>query len=386
MYFVALAGRNYNIAIRTTAAIGGRLAVFSSRLESCNGPLEPVSCDVDIAYYYEDVALNSGYRSITLFSASSQVSEQPTGEILTTLYISSLTGSGCTAYNQVYDCPGPLPTTTTTTTTSTTSTTTTVSPASYSEPIIKYDQYSSSFGPGGVPIWPNIGSGGSTYDMDPGTNSSITALGTGVSQYLRMNGGFIDTGGEVQALSSALTGPFPSLYNKSFSYAIVFRVQNPTTSAGYISSIDAIQRFDGELSYYYIGQQVFLYNTLPSTSTGNTPKIYTGISQFDGDVADGNKAISTTSKWYLSVLTFDKNASYTTALKHYLNLSGGSIGFENEWIPSTFFESTNETNHNLGARVLDVDIAAVIFWENTVLTINQIQTLYNEYNSRYTLG
>jgi hypothetical protein len=106
MYFVTLAGRNYNIAVSVRAgAPAGRSAAFTSRLESCDGPIFPIDCDVDIAYYYEDVSPASGYGSITLFSGSSQVSEQPTGEILTTLYVTSLTGSGCTAYNQVFDCP-----------------------------------------------------------------------------------------------------------------------------------------------------------------------------------------------------------------------------------------------------------------------------------------
>jgi hypothetical protein len=391
MYFITLAGRNYNIAVSIRAgAPAGRSAAFTSRLESCNGPVFPIDCDVDINYYYEDVASNSGNRTITLFSGSSSVSEQPTGEILTVLYVNSLTGSGCTAYNQVYDCPGVFPTTTTTTTTistSTTTTTTTVTPASYPAPIIKYDQYSSSFGPGGNPIWPNIGSGGSTYNMGVGTNSSISALGSGTGQYLRLTGGVQSggPGGEVVFLSyPALVGPFITLYNKSFSYAIVFRIQTSNLQA--VNSISNIYAPDTETGISYAS---FAMNSYPYSGelTNSPPQISAGIYQYDGDAANAYIAIANTSKWYLAVFTFNKDGGSTNCVT--LNLNNNTIDQgSTQFNPSGFFNSVQNspTYHALAFGTDELDVAAIAFWDSVILTRAQIQSLYSEYNSRYTLG
>lgn len=366
MYFITAAGRNYNIAIRTTAALGGKLAVFSSRLESCNGPLEPVSCDVNIAYYYEDVASNAGYRSITLFSASSQVSEQPTGQTLTTLYISSLTGSGCTAYNVVYDCPGPLPATTTTTTTSTTTTTTTVAPTDYSDPIIKHDQYSSSYN-SGTGIWPNTGSGGSTYDLNKNVFGNINSGGSGTATFLGLTGSLV----EELFIETTLYGSFINLYDKSFSYAAVFRVESP--SSGYtISSVRGSSQANGfgisggsDIGGAYI--KAYLYRP-------------------GSDLYGPSIRIPTSPKWYLGVLTFDKTAGSSDAAKFYLNtVVNNFTGLNAIPSPSTFFNS-DAYNYNVGITLNPVKVAALAFWQNTVLTQAQVQNLYNEYNSRYTLG
>jgi hypothetical protein len=389
MYFVSLAGRNYNIAVSVrTGAPAGRSAAFTSRLESCNGPIFPIECDVDINYHYKDVADNEGDRTITLFSGSSQVSEQPTGEILTVLYVNSLTGIGCTAYNQVFDCPGVFPTTTTTTTTttSTTTTTTTVAAASYPAPIIKYDQYSSSFGPGGNPIWPNIGSGGSTYNMGVGSNASISALGSGTAQYLRLTGGVQSGGpeGEVVFLRyPALVGPFITLYNKSFSYAIVFRIQTSNLQAvNFISNIYAPDTRTG-ISYasFNIGNNSYNDPLIPS------PQIVAKISQDDGDMADTHISIANTSKWYLAVFTFNKDGGSTNCVT--LNLNNNTIDQGSTTNnPSGFFNSVQNspTYHALAFGTDELDVAAIAFWDNVILTQAQVQNLFNEYNSRYTLG
>ena len=368
MYFITAVGRNYNIAIRTTAALGGKLAVFSSRLESCNGPLEPVSCDVDIAYYYEDASPAAGYGTITLLSGSSQVSEQPTGEVLTTLYISSLTGSGCTAYNQVYDCPGPLPTTTTTTTTSTTTTTTTVAAASYSDPIIKHDQYSSSFGAITVSVWENVGSGGATYRQFKTTPGTATPGGSGTGTFLGLTGSLIEETGIIPALY----GDFINLYNTSFSYAVVFRVESPTL--GYtIANAQAANSINGfnisggsDFSGTYIRPYLFKQGSDPYG-----PRI----------------SISSSPKWHLGVLTFDKTLDSSNCAKFYINLSSVSTFSGTSAIPSpsTFF-TTDTYSYLLGTTQNPIKLAAAIFWQNTVLTQVQVQNLYNEYNSRYTLG
>jgi len=363
MYFVTLAGRNYNIAISVRAALGGIRAVFESRLEACTGPLFSIDCDVDIAYYYEDVASNAGYRSLTLLSGSNSVSEIPTGNALTTLYISILTGSGCTAYNQVSDCPGALPTTTTTTTTSTTTTTTTVAPASYSDLAIKFDQYSSSYN-SGTSTWTNIGTSGSSYNLFKSIGA-INSGGSGTAVFLGMTGSL---SGE-ETLIPAMYGDFINLYDKSFSYAVIFRVESLTL--GYtLSSISAINSSCG---FDILGG---------SDSFGTFIRPYI--------VKDNNTygpiiRISSTPKWYLGVLTFDK-AGGSNSTKFYLNTSIINFSGGNEIpSPSTFFINSNY-NHFLGTTLNPIKIAASGFWQNTVLTQAQVQSLFNEYNSRYTLG
>lgn len=384
MYYITLGGRNYNIAIKVTAGFGGVAANFSSRLESCNGPIFPIDCDVDITYYYEDIALNSGLRTVTLLSGSSTISDTPTGYQLTTLYVDSTIGYGCTSYNTLLDCPAPLPVpTTTTTTTSTTTTTTTagITPESYPAPIIKYDQYSSSFGPGGNPIWPNIGTGGSTYNLSPGTNSTITAQGSGIGSYLKLSGGIQQIGPVNDSStywSPALTGNFLNLENKSFSYAMVFRLQNSQ-------------------QYSYIS---YVYGTDPQSSLGIGFNIVGYISENfintlepsffapDSGGPGGEVLIAPTSKWYLGVFTFDKNASYQEAQKFYLNVVKYDFTQTYSWSPSTWFNNTGTWTykHVLAYGTQNLDVAAAIYWDNVVLSQAQVQNLFNEYNSRYTLG
>jgi hypothetical protein len=369
MYYVTLVGRNYNIAVKVNSSLGGIGATFQSRLEVCNGPLVPIACDVDIAYYYEDEEFTSGYGSTTLLSGQTSVTEVPTGVALTTLYITSLTGSGCTAYNQIYDCPGPLPvpTTTTTTTTSTTTTTTTVSPASYSDPIIKHDQYSSSLGAITVSVWENVGTGGTTYKMFKSTLANANAGGSGTALFLGLTGSSV----EELYIDSALYGSFINLYDKSFSYSAVFRVESLTS--GYtIAGAGATNQPNG----FGIsgGSDIFGSYIKPYM---NKPG-----SDFYGPLI----RISNTPKWYLGVLTFDKTAGSSDAAKFYLNLSKTDFtGLNAIPTPSTFFTSDTYV-YNLGITLNPIKLAAAAFWENTVLTQAQIQALYNEYNSRYTLG
>ena len=368
MYFITAVGRNYNIAIRTTAGLGGKLAIFSSRLESCNGPLEPVSCDIDIAYYYEDISPASGYGSITLFSGSSQVSEEPTGVQLTTLYISSLTGSGCTAYNVIYDCPGPLPITTTTTTTSTTTTTTTVAPASYADPVIKNDQYSSSYD-SGTTKWNNVGSGLSGYDLYS-YSGNINSAGSGTGVYLGLTGSFITA--EDIGLIPVLNGSFLNLYNKSFSYATVFRVEQP--SLGY--TISSVRSEFFPCSFGISGG---------SDSIGSYIQPY--MYKPGSDIYGPKISISSSPKWYLGVLTFDKTQTSNNCAKFYLNLSPVTTftGLNAIPSPSTFFVNSTY-NYSLGVTINPIKLASAIFWYDIVLTQAQVQNLFNEYNSRYTLG
>lgn len=369
MYFITAAGRNYYIAIKVRAALGGRLAVFESRLETCDGPLTPITCDVDINYYYEDVASNSGNRTITLLSGNSSVSEQPTGEILTVLYVNTVTGYGCTAYSAVYDCPGALPVTTTTTTTSTTTTTTTVAPASYSDPLIKHDQYSSSFGAITVSVWENVGTGGTSYKMFKSDYGFTNTGGSGTGVFLGLTGSLV----EELYVDSTLYAPlgFENLSDKSFSYAAVFRVEAP--SDGYnIGSVRATSTPNG----FGIG----------GGSDFSGPYIQAYMYKPGSDLYGPKIRVSTSPKWYLGVLTFDKTAGSSDAAKFYLN--GGVTNFTGIHAiptPSTFF-SSDSYSYTLGTTLNPIKLAAAIYWTNTVLSQSQIQALVNEYNSRYTLG
>jgi hypothetical protein len=369
MYFVSLAGRNYNIAIRAGAAIAGRLAVFQSRLETCSGPLFPIGCDVDIEYYYKDAENTSGTRTITLLTGETSVSEQPTGVALTELYIVSLTGYGCTAYNDVYPCPQTLPTTTTTTTTSTTSTTTTVAPAAYSDPIVKHDQYSSSLGAITVSVWENVGTGGTNYKLFKSDYGFTNTGGSGTGVFLGLTGSLV----EELYIDSALYSPlaFVSLYDKSFSYAAVFRVEAPTL--GYtVASVRALNQANG------IG--------ISGGADSIGPYVKAYMYKPGSDLYGPLVRISTTPKWYLGVLTFDKTAGSSDAAKFYLNLSLTNFtGTSAIPTPSTFF-SNDSYSYTLATTLNPIKLAAAAFWENTVLTQGQIQSIFNEYNSRYTLG
>jgi hypothetical protein len=368
MYYVSAIGRNYNIAIRVNASLGGIRATFQSRLESCTGPLTPIACDVDIEYYYKDIENSFGTRTITLLTGQNSVDEIPTGAQLTDLYIVSLTGYGCTAYNVVYECPAALPTTTTTTTTSTTTTTTTAAPATYSDPIIKHDQYSSSLGAITVSVWENVGSGGATYKQFKSAFGTTNTGGSGTGVFLGLTGSLIEETG----ISSTLYGDFINLYNTSFSYAVVFRVELPTS--GYtVSNIQAASAING---FGISGG---------SDVTGAYIKPY--LFKPGSDLYGPRISVSSSPKWYLGVLTFDKTQTSSNCAKFYLNLSSVTTfsGLSAIPSPSTFF-STDTYYYNLGVTLNPIKLAAAAFWQNTVLTQAQVQNLFNEYNTRYTLG
>jgi hypothetical protein len=387
MYYVIAIARDYNIAISNRAgAPGGSAAFFNARLENCTGPFQTIDCNITIDFDWDAGGAGSGTGQVTIFSGSSGNSTIPApGNPLTSIAITNIS-SDCTNYNSIQGCPAfsnVTTTTTTTTTTSTTTTTTTVAPVSYPAPIIKYDQYSSSFGPGGNPIWPNVGSGGSTYDMGVGGDSSITALGTGTGIFLRLKGGVRLAGpaGEVVTfINPALTGDFVSLYNKSFSYAIVFRFQNPTISGfNYISNIYAFNE-------RYVPAEFYMYNNLQDNNP-TRPRINSGIAQYDADRSEALAGISTVSEWYLGVSTFDKDGTTSNCLKFYLNnikIDASTLSSS----PSSFFNSVQnlQAKHSLSWGINEVDVAAVIFWDNVILSQGQVQSLYNEYNARYTLG
>lgn len=366
MYFVTLAGRNYNLAIFTRAgAPGGTAAAFSTRLETCRGPIETIDCNITIDFDWEAGGAGSGTGQVTIFSGSSGNSTIPApGNALTYIGITNIT-SDCTKYNSIFACPGLSPTTTTTTTTSTTTTTTTVSPTSYTDPAIKHDQYSSSYSD---PTWTNIGTSGSLYNLTKYASSNINTGGSGTGAYLGMTGS-MGVGELEQELYPAMYSNFINLNNISFSYAIIFRVESP--ALGYtVSSVRGTAGFG-------------ISGGADSLGTFIQPYVYSSLAE---KLSDPIIRIPNTPKWYLGVLTFDKTATASTAAKFYLNLSPTNFVGTNEVpSPSTFFTS-DPYYYNLGFTLNPVKIAAAIFWQNIVLTQSQIQNLYNEYNSRYSLG
>ena len=119
-----------------------------------------------------------------------------------------------------------------------------------------------------------------------------------------------------------------------------------------------------------------------------TNELETFFFGLDSGGPGGRVAIANTSKWYLGVFTFDKNASYEEAQKFYLNLTKYNFTETYPWSPSTWFNNTGTWTykHVLAFGTQNLDVAAAIYWDNVVLSQAQVQNLFNEYNSRYTLG
>jgi hypothetical protein len=370
MYYVIAIARDYNIAISNRAgAPGGSAAFFNARLENCTGPFQTIDCNITIDFDWDAGGAGSGTGQVTIFSGSSGNSTIPApGNPLTSIAITNIS-SNCTNYNSIQGCPAfSNATTTTTTTTSTTSTTTTIAPASYSDPIIKHDQYSSSFGAITVSVWENVGSGGPTYKQFKTTAGTATPGGSGTGTFLGLTGSLIEESGIIPTLY----GDFINLYNTSFSYAVVFRIETPFF--GYtISNIQAANSVNG---FSIFGG---------SEKAGNFIRPY--FFKQGSDPYGPRISISSSPKWYLGVLTFDKTQDSSNCAKFYLNLSSVSTfsGLSAIPSPSTFF-TTDTYSYFLGTTLNPIKLAAAIFWQNTVLTQAQIQSLYNEYNARYTLG
>jgi hypothetical protein len=395
MYYVIAIARDYNIAISNRAgAPGGSAAFFNARLETCLGPFQTIDCNITIDFDWDAGGAGSGTGQVTIFSGSSGNSTIPApGNPLTSIAITNIS-SDCTNYNSIQGCPAfSNATTTTTTTTSTTTTTTTVAPEAYSNPTIKYDQYSGSlFTPGGgVFIWPNTGSGGATYNMVKNTQSTISELGSGTGKYLSLTGGvtYLD---EEQLLYNniypALEANSFGLNNKSFSYAVVFKTElDKFNNISGVFAINPISRLESgfDIGFSNFLETVGLKSSFPSSVQTNLYSEFVDYSDFIINDVD----ISYTSKWYLGVFTFNKDAAYNSALKLYLNTSKYDLtNVPVDFSPSTYFSNTSgwQTKHALGWGADGLNIAAVIFWDNVILSQGQVQSLYNEYNSRYTLG
>lgn len=394
-FYVAAVARNYNILIGIQAT-GTPTARFRTQLEKCNTRAYNVDCDIIITYDWSDNTPGSGTSTATIVSGSSTVFVTPSGYNLTYIEITGVDFSACTNYNSVGGCSNPFVTTTTTTTTTTTSTTTsttTIAPAEYPQPVIKHDHYSSSWGAGGSNIWPNVGTGGSTYNLSGFEGqgaASIESLGTGVGKYLRVSGGqvqFGPTGDLILYGNPAFTGNFVSINNKSFSYAVVFRIQNENINSYNDISGFSVPYSDGEV-FLTAG---FSMHTERNLKLGQLqPQLFSGVYQYDaGYGPSGYVQISTTSRWYLAVFTYNKNASASLGLKLYLNNNKISFNdIDNDFNLATYFDNTagKPVTHTIAWATTDLNIAAVAFWDDVILTDAQVQSIFNEYNSRYTLG
>lgn len=381
-YYIKAVGRNYNIVIKATAIGGsGEIARFRSYLETCNSTrLFPVDCNVGITYSWTDNTPGSGTSTVTLPSGSSGVVDTPSGYTLTSISVTGIDISSCT-YNTAIFCGDPFvtTTTTTTTTTSTTTTTTTVAASNPGTPAIKYDQYSGSYN-SGTRVWPNIGVSSSLYSMSNyyGPPSAVvTAGGSGDATYLDMTG-FMYGPVNDQFYEPPLVGDFISLGNMSFSYSIVFQ---------YLGNLEA------PFGVYFTG--------LPNSfSAGiNRSEVVEGsdyINFFILQMTTTNKPLYLSAevipnlqvnKWYLFTFVFNKNWSNGNQTALYLNTIPTQINIENAstLFYGGFFDGPI-WNHSLSNNPATSRIAAVLFWQNKALTPEEIQFVYEEYNTRYTLG
>jgi hypothetical protein len=380
MYYVVAVSRNYNLVISIRAgAPGGQSAAFATRLETCRGPIETINCNITIDFQWSTAGAGSGTGQVTIFSGTSGNSTIPApGNALTYIGITNIS-SDCTNYNNIQACP-PFDSATTTTTTSTTTSTTTIAPVQYSSAAIKHDQFSGSFN-FGTNIWPNLGVSGSRYDFrkDPSISTNLNAGGSGTAVFLGATSS-LQNGYYLNCIELKQQ-PFINLTNISFSYAVLFRIVNPNYNVSKYFSIASFSNtgpfFSGFNLYATINNDnttMKLSTSLYKQSVSKTPSI----------------TLTAVNKWYLCVITFDKNQDSNNCANFYVNggkiegLFSGAYDIPN---PSTFFQTTGQGGSFFSSATLNpLQIAASIFWQNTVLSQGEIQNLTNEYNSRYTLG
>jgi hypothetical protein len=371
MYYVIAIARDYNIAISPTRV--GTLARFRSRLENCNGGLFRVDCDIDITYNWSDETPGSGTNTVTLTSGSNTVFDTPSGYNLTSLEIVSVSGPSCT-YNDIGACTDTsitTTTTTTTTTTSTTTTTTTVAPASYSDPILKFDQYSGSYNTSTLEM-PNLGTQ-TSIKLIKNPPTVVTPSGSGVSSYLYMESFYYpDTN---TWYNNFATSDTISLYNKSFSIGFLF-------SADYVDNNQSFGLFS-ILSTSSPASSIHCFKS--STPRGDFLRINLSSvgNPFILSPLDTGRIDNPVTTWNYVVFTWDKNASGNNVAKLYVNSS--LTNFDSISNPSTYFSNT-QYRVEIGLSEDGIKFGAFSFWDNTVLNQAQVQNLSNEYDSRYGLG
>jgi hypothetical protein len=373
MYYVIAIARDYNIVISIrTGAPGGQSAAFTTRLESCRGAIQVVDCIITIDFEWSTAGAGSGTGQVTIFSGTSGNSTVPApGNALTYIGITNIS-SDCTGYNSIQSCPPfDSATTTTTTTTSTTTTTTTVAPASYSDAILKFDQYSGSYNTSTL-VMPNLGTQ-TSINLIKNPPTLVTPSGTGVSSYLYMES-FYDSDSNIW-YNNFSTSDNITLYNKSFSIGFLFRADNISNNSQFgLFSILSISEPASSIYCFKTCTPRGNFLRVNLSSVGK-PFIINPLNTVPIDVGDSN--------WNYVVFTFDKNADSNNVAKLYVNAS--PTNFDSISNASTYFSNTQH-RIVIGQSELGMDFAAFSFWDNTVLTQAQVQNLYNEYNSRYTLG
>jgi hypothetical protein len=375
MYYVIAIARDYNLVISIRAgAPGGSAAAFSTRLETCRGPIQTIDCNITIDFDWDTAGAGSGTGQVTIFSGSSGNSTVPApGNALTYIGITNIS-SDCTNYNSIQACPAfsNATTTTTTTTTSTTTTTTTVAPASYSDAILKFDQYSGSYNTSTL-VMPNLGTQ-TSINLIKNPPTLVTPSGSGVSSYLYMESFYYpDTNMWYNNFS---TSNNITLYNKSFSIGFLFRTDNISNNSSFgLFSILSVSEPASSVHCFKICTPRGNFLRVNLSSVGK-PFIMSPLDAVAIDpINDSN--------WNYVVFTFDKNAASNNVAKLYVNAS--LTNFDSISNASTYFSNTQH-GIVIGQSELGMDFAAFSFWDNTVLTQAQVQNLYNEYNSRYTLG
>jgi hypothetical protein len=397
MYKVSITAENYFVQVKPS--ILGDVAKFTSIRQTCdNSDAVVTGCEISVYFYYEDVLNNTGYDTIIISSGDSgQMS--PTGYTLTTLYGVSAyyTYTTCPGYqSSIGLCPGIFGTTTTTTT-STTTTTTTLPKGLLPPPLLKYDQYSSSLTAGTGGKWTNLGTTGSYADLI--SSGSITSGGTGTGTYLILNQGSTvnqclfasasrginlgQTRGTPYTISTVVK--FTNLARSTFQTIIASITGSGTGTRedSYYLSISGFQIYGGKNSYNNSGSYSVI-SWIPGVqgSQGFGP-VYPNISE---------------NKWYhlLSTYNGDKESNFyingapildpeggpTTPAYYYnqvANTPKSRLVIGNAFISGSMSTSTTAFSGHLAA-------IAIYTGSNAYFTSSQVQVLYREYASRFTLG
>jgi hypothetical protein len=383
-YYVVVVGRNYNIAIRATRiGASGETARFRPQLDNCNGRIFAVNCDIDITYDWQDNTPASGTATVTLISGSSQVVDTPTGYTLTSIQITNIIGNSCT-YNSFSECGDPL--TTTTTTTSTTTTTTTVNPSNPANLSLKYDVFSSSYNPT-TGYLENIGNI-SNYDLTSSYNGGafIPSGSSGGSSYASINTGF--SSGPYFRLASS-NPPTINLEGKSFSFVLVFKPKEFSVNETFYPVFDlsnlaiVAARNSGGLTSRLSGVQFVATDLIAGAADAGAIRgliirksviTVTGLTPLD------------INKWYIAFLDFKYESVGQN--EFYFRINNPYFGTPIYTSESPVqMEINSEVNIGTPAQLYTAfDFAALCLKTGSMLTAAEKVSLYNEYNSRYTLG
>jgi hypothetical protein len=254
-------------------------------------------------------------------------------------------------------------------------TTPTASAAATTTAYLKYDQVSSSL-TASSGVWANIGTGGSTYNLK--AFNTIVASGSGNATFLNFNTGSVK--------NQYMTASGINIGARDFSVSTVFR----------------LTKFYDSSSVYFAGE---ILNIFDSTTTG--------FEIVTGDAATTNSLYGTvyfcpfrsgsSNPTSAPLYGFKVPDGYLNRFVHFTYLfnstSSNSSLFLNTTLVDTFISGSKSPQNmtgtplkinvgmaNLGLNFpVGMHLAALLVWTGSILTPEQITTLNNEYNARYSL-